>query len=73
MTFKEFNKWANDRACDGQWGLRHAIATIEILEAMDSVKFFKERFWHKYCESTAIQIVESVKKISEQLKEGKND
>lgn len=73
MTFKEFSKWANDRACDGQWGLQHAMATSEIYKAMNTVKFFKERFWKKNCESRAIQIVESVKKISEQLKEQKNE
>lgn len=71
MTEKEFSKWANDRACDGQWGMQHVIATTEIYAVMNTVKLFKKRFWKKNCEARAIQIVESVKTISEQLKEQK--
>lgn len=71
MTYKEFSKWANDRACDGQWGMQHIISTIEIYDVMNTVKFFKERFWKKNCEARAIEIVEDVKRISEQIKEQK--
>ena len=34
MTFKEFSRWANERACDGQWGIQHIIATTEIYDLM---------------------------------------
>lgn len=73
MKFKEFKRWANERACDGQWGIQHFIATMEIYAVMNKVRFFKEKFWKKNCEEKAIKIVESVKHIKEQLKEQNDD
>ena len=73
MTYKEFGRWANERSCNGQWGLQHIIATNEIYAVMDNVKFFKERFWKKNCEARAIQIVESVNRIKEQFKGEQNE
>lgn len=73
MTFKEFSKWANARACDGRWGIQHIVATTEIYADMNKVKFFKKRFWKENCEERAIKIVESVNRIAKQLKEQKNE
>lgn len=67
MTFKEFSRWVNERACDGQWGIQHIIATTEIYDLMRGVRFFKKKFWKENCEERANQIVESVNRIQKQL------
>lgn len=70
MTFREFSRWANERACDGQWGFQHVIATQEIYAVMDNTNIFNRKsVWKKQCENRAIEIVESVKRIAEELKE----
>lgn len=74
MTFREFDIWANERACDGQWGFQHIIATQAIYVIMNNTNIFNRKsVWKKQCESKAIKIVESVKSIAEQLKEQKNE
>lgn len=73
MTFKEFRKWANERACDGQWGLTQAIETAEIYDNMRKAKLFKKRYWKNNCEERAIKLVESVNQITEQVKEKYDD
>ena len=60
MTFEQFRKWANQRACDGQWDISHIIRTREIYAKMIKVKFFKRKYWKKHCEKLAIELVEDV-------------
>ena len=31
VTFKEFDKWANMRACDGGWDFYTALASVEAI------------------------------------------
>ena len=38
ITFEEFNKWANGRACDGQWGYRLAIVSLDAHKEVMKVK-----------------------------------
>ena len=40
MTFKEFNKWCNERACDGCWGFVTAASCIAIVDELNKVPFF---------------------------------
>lgn len=38
ITFKEFNKWCNMRACDGQWSMFMAVNCIEAIRQVLKVK-----------------------------------
>lgn len=38
VTFKEFNKWANDRACDGAWSMFLAMNCIKATKRVLAVK-----------------------------------
>ena len=42
MTFKQFNQWCNERACDGCWGMNDAIFCIELMDTMKKFRFGKE-------------------------------
>lgn len=37
MTYAEFRKWCNERACDGQWSMSEAMACISIMKQVESV------------------------------------
>jgi hypothetical protein len=44
MTYKQFNEYCNERACDGQWSMMDAIACIGMhdeIEAFVKGKLFK--------------------------------
>lgn len=68
MTFKEFEAWCNQRACDGCWGMLEAMTCIDILETVRKKWFWKrEKFWK---EEYAIDVIEQIinpieKKIAE--------
>ena len=38
ITFEEFNKWCNMRACDGQWSMSMAVDYMEIIRQVLKVK-----------------------------------
>ena len=38
ITFEEFAKWCNERACDGQWSMGTAITCIEVYRKVNTVK-----------------------------------
>lgn len=42
MTYKEFMRWCNERACDGCWGKETCIRCLVIIE-----KVKKEPFWQR--------------------------
>jgi hypothetical protein len=46
MSYKEFDNWCNERACDGQWSMTNAIACIGMhdeVEAAVKGKLFKRK------------------------------
>ena len=48
MSFKEFKKWCNDRACDGCWGLLEALTCINIVRDINKLPFWKRgKAWRK--------------------------
>lgn len=48
MTFKEFEKWCNERSCDGCWGMMTALECIDLVETIRKVHFWKrERVWRE--------------------------
>ena len=38
ITFDEFDKWCNDRACDGDWSISVAVNCIEAVKQVLAVK-----------------------------------
>lgn len=38
MTYEEFKRYCNDRACDGRWSMLEAIACLKVIEEIDSIK-----------------------------------
>jgi hypothetical protein len=38
MSYKEFKKWCNDRACDGLWGTMEAMVYIHIINDINKIK-----------------------------------
>lgn len=73
MTYKEFVKWCNDRACDGCWGSFEARSCINfIYDIEDNCKGIfktrkKEKMFHELYEETANTIVNATNKRIEEL------
>lgn len=38
MSYEEFKKWCNDRACDGRWSMLEAMACLQVIKEIDSMK-----------------------------------
>jgi hypothetical protein len=70
MTFKEFDEWCNERACDGCWGMVTALVCIDILENVKKVPFWKRRkYWESEYEKRVLdEIVNPIEKKIEELK-----
>lgn len=71
MTFKEFNHWCSDRACDGCWGLTEAMFCCGVCETLLAIPFWKrEKHW-KTCDirPMAEQIVKNTNEIIEKTKQ----
>lgn len=53
VTFKEFDEWANMRACDGGWSWSTALASAEAISEVLKVNSFfgkakkREEKWNK--------------------------
>lgn len=46
MTYKGFLRWANDRACDGRWGIYEAMACTHLATCLSSAPWFRrEKLW----------------------------
>ena len=67
MTFKEFTKWCNARACDGNWGLHHVLTCTSIYNEIKEIPFWKRErvFKNKYAKHVYEEIV---KPINEKIK-----
>lgn len=68
MTFKEFESWCNQRACDGCWGGLDSMVCIDIIQTVNEKWFWKrEKFWQEeYADDVMEQIVNPIeKKIKE--------
>lgn len=45
MKFKEFVNWCNERACDGCWGMLTAMASIDLIQQVRKIPFWRrEKF-----------------------------
>ena len=70
MTYQEFVAWANQRACDGCWGMGIAITCVHIISEVDKVSRFsrkREKYWQTYYAETVEN--EIVKPIDNKIKE----
>lgn len=68
MTFKKFEAWCNQRACEACWGMLEAITCIDIIGQVREKRFWKrEKFWQEeYATDVMEQIVNPIeKKIAE--------
>ena len=71
MTFKEFEAWCNQRACDGCWGMLDAMVCIDIIEKVRKQRFWtREKFWQeKYSDDVMEQIVSPIERKIEEVME----
>ena len=72
MTYKEFVRWCNDRACDGCWGMLTSMVCIDIIEQMKSTPFWKrKKKWKEYEQKVEAELVNPTnEKIHEVYGEG---
>ena len=48
MTYKEFQAWCNERACDGCWGMQEAMLCIEVMKVINKLPFWKrKKVWNE--------------------------
>lgn len=58
MTYEEFNDYCNERACDGRWGFKEAIACIGMHDEIETLvkgRFFKRKAREKAWESLKVK------------------
>lgn len=48
MTWKEFQKWCNERVCDGCWGYTEAKICIDVIMRIRKLPFWRrKKAWKK--------------------------
>ena len=75
MTFKEFDEWCNERACDGCWGMNEALICCRVCgiihnQAKGLFKSKKrEKLWNEYPDKEIVEeiVKQTNKKISDLL------
>ena len=68
MTYKEFNDWCNQRACDGCWGMNTAIYCIGVCETINNLPFWKRnKVWKSEYEDEIINNI--ITPIENKMKE----
>lgn len=66
MTFKEFCKWANQRACDGKWDFTTCMLSISIIDEINQAPFWKRnRIWKSKYEFIASHFLKEIKRYYE--------
>ena len=66
MSFKEFVRWCNERACDGCWSMGTAITCMNIMHTVKDTPFWKrKKAWAEINEDDIIykNIVEPTNKL----------
>ena len=70
MTFKEFTRWCNERACDGCWSMNTTIFCIDIVNRVREKPFWKrEREWQRINREEYDVISNIVSAINAKIKE----
>ena len=67
MTWKEFQKWCNDRAADGCWGYKECKVCVEALRLIQSAPFWKRNYLWKLIATTVVEqiVLPTNQKIAE--------
>ena len=76
MTFKEFMKWCNDRACDGAWNLREVMEVLDIIsDVRKKLPWRREKYWKKQYEFHVTQqiVIPTNKRIEEFYERGQTN
>lgn len=70
MKYKEFNDWCNQRASDGCWGMKEALACVDMCHLFSYIpKRKREQAWKEfYSRDVLEQIVVETNKIIEKSK-----
>lgn len=74
MSFKEFTRWCNERACDGCWGMIEAMACIDIMRDVNKMQFWKrEKCWQMEYEDRMLnEIVNPINSKIAKYKQGQS-
>lgn len=73
MTYKEFFRWCEERAMDGCWGYRTAIACINTYHIILETPFWKrKKVWSEYEREIVELFVNPTNEKIEQLKDGES-
>lgn len=69
MTFKDFEKWCEERACDGLWGFQEAVLCTDIICILRKKPFWRrEKAWRNGFRTFVVnKIVHPVNKRIEEL------
>lgn len=69
MKFKEFVNWCNERACDGFWGMLTAMASIDLIQQVRKIPFWRrEKFWKENYEHQVLdEIVNPIERKLEEM------
>lgn len=67
MSFKEFKRWCNDRACDGCWSMLTAMACIGLMNDIKKIPFWKrKKAWKEKEQQVLDEIVNPINKMIEE-------
>lgn len=68
MTFKEFDDWCNERACDGYWSMKTALICAGIIREVYKIPFWKrKKVWNKEYREIAEEIVKVINEKIEKI------
>ena len=68
MTFKEFNDWCNERACDGYWSMKTALICAGIIRKVYKIPLWKrKKVWNEEYREIAEEIVKVINEKIEQI------
>lgn len=75
MTYKEFMRWCNERACDGCWGFATCARCLVIIEKVKKEPFWKrKKKWREYEQYVVERLVNPTnEKIREVFENGGAD
>ena len=58
MTWKEFQKWCNERACDGLWGNKECRICLLMLRNIRSLPFWKrKKAWEEIRQTMLVKVI----------------
>lgn len=69
MKYKEFVRWCSDRSADGCWGFKEASLCLFVLDAINSLPFWKrEKAWKGEEEFLVNNVITPINKLIEKLR-----